>query len=652
MLVLAAAGKAQTPKLIESTKELYTTGSVQLKGVSSIREINGIVQKGEPYDRVVVIHRGLTDKAGLLKKGFYERYIRRELQSYTEAVTSYKSPSVISTVFVVQSNAVADIVDEEVFSLGTRYKILVKEDTKFTVDFLNKIFTAEIGSIKSNYVDAKKAEAQNETEDVEAADEDADVALDENILGLNDEPRFDEDETPLAEETDGGAGNVFTETPNLFSDDFYNDFEPREPFSFDGGDKKSFADGNEANGGNGKNGGFSDESLQNDENIFSNAPNIFENDVNIFDGDSDSAPQDFTQDEKNSKKFKRGGNKSKQNKSRKGRENQGAENAAAPKFAGSGAGFGDEIYDAGAASASSNAKLTRSEFELLQENLQKSAAGGKTFLFTGVGGAGASVMAYNFANTLAALGMSVLLVDLDTYSRTQSYINQNAYETLHSRADRISALLQALNNPTRILDYASIVDAGLHVISCPLTENELDLTKKLEKNKQLLKFINITRQTYNFIVLDAPQELLSHFAVELLYNSDHLMFTLEANTRGLMKTIIYYGNVADEEAQEVLFAKSRFIINKLCGEKINAFGKDISVKNPAEITKQMDAMKRSITGTDSELSFSGIPIARIIPYLPQADDFWLKEKSLSDTDAGQDIFLRLLSNILRGCLHR
>jgi Mrp family chromosome partitioning ATPase len=629
MKILVTAGGKRTDKLLAGAAKTYAAGAVRLTGAQNLGEITSRVEKGEVFDRVVVIGNGLTH--GLAGGSDDERGLRDALRAYAEAAGGRRDK--ITAVFALQTAELANMADEELFTLGSGVKILLKEDSKFSVDYLNTIFTAEIDNIESNFKPRQTAEIDEISEEYAGYEGiDPDVFLNGENQGLFGAPQSVSQAEPDGQDTgDEGESAEYSPSPDLFDDSFYQEAaseEPSPPI-----DLKNPPDSIDS---------IDTYSASEVETLASKAA-------------LSEPPKNMEKTVINSKGKILGGLKNRVKSPQKRGEQPAQEQTPRgesprkqppprqkpPKS--SEGGFSDNMY-ASQRNTDATEKLTSDELNLLKESLAKLSSGSKVFLFAGVAGAGASTMAYNAANTIAALGFDVLLADLDTASRTQSYMNKYSYDAVHNDENRASSLLQAINNPMRILDYVSVVDAGLHLISCALTENTTDLAKKVEKTK-MLKFVNLVKQSYNFIIFDVPQDILVHFAGELLYSGDYVVFTLPANTRGFMRTLLYYGGIEDEETQEVMFSKSKFIINQCAGEKINIFGKESS--KISEITRQMDVMSKNLTGRDCELLFSNIPIAGVVPYLPQMDDFWLKSKSFSDTELGQDIFLRLLSNILK-----
>ena len=78
----------------------------------------------------------------------------------------------------------------------------------------------------------------------------------------------------------------------------------------------------------------------------------------------------------------------------------------------------------------------------IRDTLDAFANRGNSILVTGCGGCGTSTIALNLANIINRLGYTVLLVDLDTENKTQSYISKDNFDCLEAESAGLMAAVR------------------------------------------------------------------------------------------------------------------------------------------------------------------------------------------------------------------
>lgn len=269
------------------------------------------------------------------------------------------------------------------------------------------------------------------------------------------------------------------------------------------------------------------------------------------------------------------------------------------------------------------------------------AARGNSIVVTGCGGCGTSTVAYNLANVLCNLGYSVLLVDMDTENKTQSYISKDNYEA----ADPESAsVMEAVNGSAGVNAYMSIVSQGFHLLSMGLASDSKKPTEAFNKER-IARFANSAKTGHNFVIYDIPFEYATHHLEDVLYSADNIVITIDASNWGITKTLINMCNIGSDDMEETLFSKAQLLFNRYRGiDKL--FGK--KVKRIKDITKAMDKKLIELVGEDTGYYFSDLHICGSINYDDAFEDGWYNDVQYSDTKKGSEVFLQILKNIVIG----
>lgn len=276
---------------------------------------------------------------------------------------------------------------------------------------------------------------------------------------------------------------------------------------------------------------------------------------------------------------------------------------------------------------------------VVKQQIAPFAARGNSIVVTGCGGCGTSTIAYSLANIIAQLGYTVLLVDMDTEGRTQSYISLSNYNSMEPEG---SNLMSAINSSTGINNYTCVVKQGFHLLTMGIAADAAPVNEIIHKEK-ISRFVNLAKTSYNFVIYDIPFQSAVGYLSEMVYMADNLVLVTDASNWGITKTMLALCNIASDEMQDNVFTRGQIVFNKF-RRLSKVFG--TKVKTCTDITKVMDKKVLELIGEDIGLHFDDMSIAGIINDDPQFEDGWFNDVQYSDTLIGQQIFLKLLADIV------
>lgn len=155
--------------------------------------------------------------------------------------------------------------------------------------------------------------------------------------------------------------------------------------------------------------------------------------------------------------------------------------------------------------------------------------------------------------------------------------------------------------------------------------------------------MNLAKTSYNFIIYDIPFQAATGFLSEMVYMADNIVLVTDASNWGVTKTLISMCNIASPDIQDTMFNRAQVVFNKY--RRLNkVFGK--KVKSGNDILVEMDKKVFDLLGEDIGLHFESMRIAGIVNDDPEMEDAWYSDVQYSDTAKGQQIFLKLLHDIL------
>lgn len=277
----------------------------------------------------------------------------------------------------------------------------------------------------------------------------------------------------------------------------------------------------------------------------------------------------------------------------------------------------------------------------IKKALKPFAARGNSIVVTGCGGCGTSVIAYNLANIVHQLGYTVLLVDLDTENKAQSYISRQAYDSIDPDGANLKA---AINSSTGINTHVCIVESGFHLLTMGMGSDTFkpDDPQGLQRG-HISRFINMAKANHNFVIYDIPFEYASGCLQEFIYMADNVVMTVDCSAWGISKTLIQMSNIDNEDLQDTVFNRGQLVFNR-CRNLSRVFGRKIRTAN--DIVKAMDGKVEELLGEESEYYFSEMHIAGTINEDPDFENGWYESAQYSDTKKGQKIFGDLLVSIV------
>ncbi len=282
---------------------------------------------------------------------------------------------------------------------------------------------------------------------------------------------------------------------------------------------------------------------------------------------------------------------------------------------------------------------TNLDIRQIRATLDAFANRGNSLLITGCGGCGTSTVALNLANVINKLGYTVLLVDLDTKNKAQSYISKSNFDCMESDS---AALLSAINSTSGINAHIAIVETGFHLLTMGMGSDSFDMSKMV-RQERISRFINLAKNSHNFVIYDIPFETAVGFGKDFTFMADNVVITVDCSNWGISKTMLNMCNIEDDDMYETIFNRGQLlfnryrVLNKVMGRK---------VKTAMDITKVMDFKLRELLGEDPGYYFQSMHICGLINDDQRFEDGWFNETQYSDTQIGYKIFTDILKNIV------
>lgn len=284
-------------------------------------------------------------------------------------------------------------------------------------------------------------------------------------------------------------------------------------------------------------------------------------------------------------------------------------------------------------------KVKRPDNRDLRAAFQAFASRGNSIVVTGCSGSGTSTVAMNLANIICNMGYTVLLVDLDTVNKAQSYISKEHYDAVEVDG---ASIMAAVNSNSGINAYISIIRQGFHLLTMGMASDSKKPEEAFKKDK-LARFINMAKSSHNFVIYDVPFDAATHHLDQVIYTADNIILTIDYSNWGVSKTLLAMCNIGSDDMEETLFSRSQIIFNRYRPIK-RILGKKL--KKPTDVTDIMDTKLIELIGEDPGYAFSNLHICGSIPYDPNFENGWFAEEQYSDTKKGNDLFVQLLKNIV------
>lgn len=284
-------------------------------------------------------------------------------------------------------------------------------------------------------------------------------------------------------------------------------------------------------------------------------------------------------------------------------------------------------------------KQPRYDINKIRASIKPFADRGNSIIVTGCGGCGTSTIAYNLANIIEQLGYTVLLVDMDINGKSQSYLSKAEYEHVDFES---ANLISAVNTTKNVKEQEVVVKEGFHVLTVGLGADSTKISETLQKEK-LQRFASVIKSAHNFVIYDVPFEVATGFLADITYTADNIVFTVDASNWGVTKAMLNMCNIDNEDMQDIMFGRAQVVFNKYRNMN-RVFG--VPVHSCTDILKEMDKQLIQIVGDDIGLHFSELSVPAIVDDDHDFEAGWYEEVQYSDTAKGQNIFLKMLVNIV------
>ena len=647
------SGGIKTNNIVEGVGMCFNSGGIDFIAVPFIEDINNIYQRGDYFDRVIIIEQSWNHDF----EDTVEMNIRQRINEFAIQSADKAAFDDISFVFLAQNEESASMVFEEILPIQNLSIVLVKKP-KYSIGFFRSLITTDMDKFPQEIV-YKLINNDNDSKEVDNGNYTNTSANDYSVEYCDDD---------IMSELFGDSGDDFSD--ELFGSVNLNkesEFTQGENFNKDGFGDSDFEQG----------GSFDDEDFREDiDNIQDDEKPSFNTDDGIHDSD-DFEPNSSFNDEKpsfntddgihDSDDFEQNSSFNDENPSFNTDDSDGFEQSGRGEAKNS---FSDSMYEVekndgytdeynpNLDNYNPGTKFDDRDYEREIDNqnnggqfvndlsssqikatLNAFANRGNSIVVTGFGGSGASTVALNLANIISKLGYTVLLVDLDTENKAQSYISKNNYECVEPDS---ASLMAAINSTSGINAHISIVKQGFHLLTMGLGSDSAPIENLIQPDK-IARFINLAKASHNFVIYDVPFKTAVGFGKDFTFMADNLVFSIDCSNWGITKAMINMCNVDGDDMQETLFSKGQILFNRY-----KTFGKIMGkkVKTAIDITKVMDNKVRELIGEDPGYYFQALHICGIINENPNFESGWFGDVQVSDTSDGSQLFLDLLTNIV------
>lgn len=295
-------------------------------------------------------------------------------------------------------------------------------------------------------------------------------------------------------------------------------------------------------------------------------------------------------------------------------------------------------------SAKAKVKKKAQPINALSELLKGKSSKSMVLVYTGCDGTGKTLVSANTANLLCRLGHSVLVIDLDTTGKGQSYINANCFDLVHGADPSANKVVNALNGTeTALYKNLDVVRPGYHILTSTIGSESKGISEQVRK-RSYYSLLYTLRSEYDFIIVDVGVKDLAVSFREIADSADHIFTVVEATTHGLMDFLLSFTNIDDEITQSMLFKRSKILLNKEDSLK-SFYGR--KVEDTLSLLSGLDDMVKLVTGiVDSHNTFADMEVCSILQYNSEFEQFWGTAKFISDTEAGEQLFSELLQQCL------
>ena len=671
MKVLVCAGE-KTHVIVNALVSLMQSTGTTFLQVNHIDDIKDIFQTGKYFDRALIVQQGWTYDG----TDTDENSIRRKINDFANDIKKQQTFNT-SYVFLTKNNEMADIVNEEIMSIAHNSAIVVKEP-KYNGNFFARLASDELVDLPNLYVPTTTPEVAEEEPD--AAGEIPDSTFD-NVDEGGYEPAggsvFDNDvfgggfagDIPNTVDPNFGASDLGYQPPEpqpepVYPDNPHEQFtEPQPSGDFDDpefGDSKPPYDYNDP--GNDPldqpaTGSWPDDNWGENQPVmpgYEGQPTQpYQDDVSG--GECQTDPYDeLVQEQYPQEPYPQ----EPYPQAPYNQEYYPPEQPSTDPYPQAGA-FDDDDYGNNSKYGDNNfdsemygngdennepepeknivrPKLTKKQ---LKATFDAFANRGNNIVVTGFGGSGTSTLAFNLANTICNLGYTVLLVDMDTKYKTQSYLSKDSFDAVDVDSANVMA---AVNSTSGINAYTSIVRQGFHLLTMGMASDSKE-ARDAFKQDRLAKFMSQCKASHNFVIFDIPFDDLVGSLSQIGYSADNVIINIDASNWGISKALIGMCNIGNDDIEDTLFSRGQIIFNRYKGMN-KLFGK--KVKSLNHVTDKMDEMLIKLNGEDPGYRFANMHVIGAIKFSKSIEEFWFGQMQYSDTQGGLDEYIEILKRVL------
>ena len=686
MKVLVCAGE-KTHVIVNALVSLMQSTGTTFLQVNHIDDIKDIFQTGKYFDRALIVQQGWTYDG----TDTDENSIRRKINDFANDIKKQQTFNT-SYVFLTKNNEMADIVNEEIMSIAHNSAIVVKEP-KYNGNFFARLASDELVDLPNLYVPTTTPEVAEEEHD--AAGETPDNTFD-NVDEGNYEPAggsvFDNDvfgggfagDIPNTVDPNFGASDLGYQQPEpqpepVYPDNPHEQFtEPQPSGDFDDPEFKNSEPPYDYNDPG--NDTFNQPATGSwpDDNWGENQPVMpgyeghptqpYQDDGNG--GNWQEAPSDEMEQEPNPQEPypqqpypqepypQEPYPQEPYPQAPYNQEYYPPEQPSTDPYPQAGA-FDDDDYGNNSKYGDNNfdsemygngdennepepeknivrPKLTKKQ---LKATFDAFANRGNNIVVTGFGGSGTSTLAFNLANTICNLGYTVLLVDMDTKYKTQSYLSKDSFDAVDVDSANVMA---AVNSTSGINAYTSIVRQGFHLLTMGMASDSKE-ARDAFKQDRLAKFMSQCKASHNFVIFDIPFDDLVGSLSQIGYSADNVIINIDASNWGISKALIGMCNIGNDDIEDTLFSRGQIIFNRYKGMN-KLFGK--KVKSLNNVTDKMDEMLIKLNGEDPGYRFANMHVIGAIKFSKSIEEFWFGQMQYSDTQGGLDEYIEILKRVL------
>jgi len=277
-----------------------------------------------------------------------------------------------------------------------------------------------------------------------------------------------------------------------------------------------------------------------------------------------------------------------------------------------------------------------------KNTLDQVAKRGNLLVVSGLQGSGTSTLAANIASTLNRIGYKVIIIDLDTETKSQHYMSKDSFNSLNMDSDNLKTALQ--QDLANIYSYITLIRRDFHLLGTGIAcePYKIDDIANIDK---VVKMIELLKKEYNFIICDIPLKVLITSLADLITRANDVILNIDGGTYGILDTINILCNADSELTLETIFSdKTNVVFNKCRGTK-KVLDKVINV-NSRKALEVIDKLVADFAGCEIDYKFNDMRPVGSISLSPEFESFVNAKEQWCDTPKGKEIILQIIKNIM------